>query len=546
MALNPWQSPTKPWDECSPERQQKLRLAWGSGNLRWKLDPSQQAVYDDIFRSHKTVKSSLERVYCLDISRQSGKDFIMATIALETIYKRKGKQTRIPYAAPTKDNVHELLVPTFEQIFADCPPELLPYEIANGTFRTNSPELNWDWGGRIVLVGVDLHPDWLRGPATYCFMFTEPAFVDNLDNVLEGVLLPQLLTQQEGFGICGSTPPVTPGHSWSAKWIPEAQAKGMHAKRTITDCPRLSEEQIAGAIKAYGGMTSTRCRRELFCEHILETEFAIVKEFGDARSTIVTEEPFKDLPSYRDTIVSLDPGFAHATGGLFAYLDFERALLCIEGDFATQGLNSSEIARRIHAREWQLWGRVPKKPSKLTQAAWEEELTLIKSHFYPDLAVPRQPVATHRDGQIRTETFRRVSDTDSRLIADLSKEHALTFSATEKTDLEVHVNSLRLRVQELKLRIHPRCVHLIADLSQGTWNKARTKFAESPAGGHFDCLAALVYLNRNAPWGRNPFPPGQYNRHEFHIPAKMTLSDGTSQALDKAFSRPARARARRR
>jgi hypothetical protein len=543
VADNPWISPTKAWDECSTERQAQLRLAWGSGNLRWKLDPSQRVVYDDIFRSHKTVKSSLERVYCLDISRQSGKDFLMATIALETIYRRKGKQTRIPYAAPTKDNVHELLIPTFEGIFADCPPELRPYEIEKGTFRTNSPELTWPWGGRIVLVGVDLHPDWLRGPATYCFMFTEPAFVDNLDDVLEGVLLPQLLTQQEGFGILGSTPPTTPGHPWSSKYIPAAKTKGMHAKRVITECPRLSNEQIAGAIKAYGGMDATRCRRELFCEHIIESDLAIVPEFTDSKAKIVTEEPFLDMPTYRDTIVSIDPGFAHATGGLFAYMDFPRALLCIEGDFATAGLNSHEVAMRVRAREWQLWGRVPVKPAKLTAAAWKEELAQIRALFYPNLDPPKTPAITYRDGQVRAETKARWSDTNSMLIASLSTEHGLLFMPTEKTDMDVHVNALRLRVGDCKVRIHPRCVNLIRDLEQGTWNKHRTKFADSPAGGHFDCLAAAVYLNRMAPWNRNPFPPKQYDKADHHVPYKgSTMSEGTMGALEKAFQHKPRTR----
>ena len=536
-----WQSPTKPWDLCSPERQAKLRATWGAGNLRWKLDPSQKIIYDDIYASHAKVKSSAERVYCMDVSRQSGKDFVMSIIAIEQMYRRRFP-TRIPYAAPTKDNVHELLVPTIDAIFQDCPPELLPHEIKKGTFRTNAHELNWyDWGGRIVLVGVDLHPDWLRGPATYAFMMTEPGFIENLQDLMEGVLLPQMLTQPLGFGIMGSTPPVTPGHAWSTKYIPAAKERGMYSKRTIRDCPRFDEFQVEGMIKELGGPKSTRVRRELFCEHIIESTLAAVPEFQEVRAQVVTEEGFDKIPPFRDTYVSLDPGFSHATGGVFAYLDWEKDLVMIEGDFAVQYLNSSEVARHVKAREWQLWGRLPIKPGKWTDKAWKDEMELIRALFYPDLKAPDKPVVAYRDTQPMGSTTKRVSDTDSRLIADMSNEHGIVISPTEKDDSETALNAFRVKLQGLKYRIHPRCTRLITHLEQGTWNKSRTKLAESADGGHFDCIPAAVYLNRNMIWGLNPFPRLIPSTSTHFVPRHMAgTSGGTASSLKRLFGRKKR------
>lgn len=532
-----WRSPTKPWDLCTPERQELLTQAWGAGNLRWKLDPSQQRIYDDIAVSHTKAQSAFERIYAMDVSRQSGKDFLMSVIAIEQCLRRKGQQTRIPYAAPTKDTVHELLVPTIESIFQDCPPDLLPREIKRGTFRTNAKELNWPWGARIVLVGVDLHPDWLRGPATYAFMVTEPAFIGNFQELMEGVLLPQLLTMPEGFVILASTPPVTPGHCWSTKYIPEAKERGMYSKRVIDDCPRLTPEQVRGAIKELGGRKSTRVRRELYCEHIIESTLAAVPEFQDVRDVVVTVEGFNTPPQYRDTIVAIDPGFSHATGGLFAYLDFSKQVVMIEGDFATQFLNSREVAHFLWAREWQLWGREPTKPGRMSEASWQDELHQIRARMYEGLEVRARPVQSYRDGQILTTTYARWSDTDSRLIADMAAEFGINISPTDKDNSDAALSSFRVNMQTLKYRIHPRCVKLIAHLEQGTLNKSRTKLAESADGGHFDCIPAAVYLNRNLPWGRNPNPPITYSRQTHHVPRTVSGQPSTVKAIQGIFGK---------
>jgi len=527
---DPWISPTKAWDLCSPERQRNLRVAWTAGNLRWKLDPSQQRIYDDIYASHRTVKSSAERIYCMDVSRQSGKDFTMSTIAVETCIRRRCA-TRIPYAAPTKDNVKELLVPTMMQLFQDCPPELLPMEIKKGTFQRSAHTLTWPWGARIVLVGVDLHPDWLRGPATYAFMFTEPAFVDNLEDLMGSVLLPQMLTQPQGFGIMGSTPPVTPSHAWSTKYIPEAKARGMYSMRTIQDCPRFSREQKDGFIRELGGMGSNRVRRELFCEHIVDSERVVIPEMAEVKNEIVVDS--WPEPEYRDTYVSIDPGFAHATGAVFGYEDFKSGLFIIEGDLYTQGKNSREVARAIKAREWQLWGREPVKPKGMTDAAWAEELALTRSLFYRDLPARKAPVRSFRNGQILSTTYKRVSDTDARLICDLSREHDLNISATDKDEMEAAINNLRIKIQSKRYRILSRCTFLIAQLEQATWNKARTKLAESPGGGHFDTVPAMVYLNRNITT-RNPFPPHLHSTTTHHVP-KGARTSSSAQALSQLF-----------
>lgn len=511
-----------------------LRTTWASGNLRWKLDPSQQAIYDQIYASHALVKSAAERIFCLDVSRQSGKDFLMAVMAVEYCLRNR-RMLRIPYGCPTAETVHELLAPTMFAIFADCPPELLPKEIKNASFRGSNSQLSWDWGAKIVLVGCDLHPDWLRGPASEVFMLTEPAFMEGLDDLMEGILLPQQLTIPHGWSIMASTPPESPGHAWTQKYLPNAKNRGMYAKRTIDDCPRFTKEQVEGFIKVYGGRKATKVRREFYCEHIVESTQAIVPEFQDIKDQVVRDD--YEIPDYRDTYVSMDPGFSHATGSVFAYYDFRQDKVVVEGDVCTVGLNSREVARAIKAREWQLWGRVPTKPDWMTEEVWKDELALMRALMYRDLPVPPTPVKSFRSGSIHTKTFMRVSDTDSRLIADMSVEHGLTFSATAKDDMVTALNNWRIQLADMKYIINPRCTFLISHLEQGVWNKGRTKFAEQVGGGHFDCLPAGIYLNRNIVWGKNPFPPITHSTRTHHVPTKAGALTGTAQALSSVFSR---------
>ena len=531
-----WTSPTKPWVQCSPKRQETLYEAWSSGALAWKLDPVQRETYDKIRASHATVESSLERLFCIEFGRRGGKDFVCSLIAIEEAM-RAVRYSRIPYAAPTQEACKKIVAPTMLAIFADCPPELLPYEVKKNTFRRSADELNWDAGASIQLVGVDMYPDRLRGTSMACGFVTEAGFIGDLEDIMQSVLLPQLMTEPDGFMVLNSTPPVTPGHYWTVKMLERAKKRDMHVKRTIYDFAfRFGQHQVDGLIEEMGGVKSTKFLREGMCEHVLETENAVVPEFREAKETTVTAEPFERLPAFRDTYVSLDPGFSHATGALFGYPDFEAATFNIEGAFRVQGLNSTEVARRIWAREWQLWGRAPVKPAFYDEVAWKDELEMIRSHFYKDLAIPATPVMTWNNNQPSAKTYRRVSDTDSKLIADLAQQHSLMFFPTEKTDLELNINAMRLNVQRLRYRIHPRCVELIMDLEQATWNKGRTKFTEGAGGHHFDTISAFNYLNRNIVWNRNPFPPQQWDQSTHHIP-KATASGRTRTALASMFGR---------
>lgn len=478
----PWESPVRPWAEWEgvtasngQPMQSILRKAWLTGNLRYKLNPDQRKVYDRVKASWDTATSSAERLFAFDISRQWGKDFVSGLLAVEALLKcaARNEPARLPYGAPTRDAVKELLVPTLEQLFTDCPPDLLPKELAEGTFRKSADMLTWPGGQRLRFVGLDLHPDRMRGPRSIGFVISEAGFVDDLDYVLTEVVLPQLLHSPEGWGVLNSTPPPNISHSWSRVWLPRLEADGRSVHREIDDNPMLTEDQRRGFIEELGGEDSPRVLRELRARHIPDPTLSVLPEWSDAEN-IEEREP----PKHALTYAALDPGMHHLCGYVIGWYDFEEALLYLRSGFAVPQANTRTVAQLIHAEESEEWLR----------------------HI------------THWNGRTLTGgVYKRVSDTDLRLIADLRAEHGLNFVPTAKDDKESAINSLRLRVERRKLKVHPDAKVVINHLKYGVYKRSgKLDFDESGDYGHFDVLAAAVYLNRNIDAKKNPWPPSGF------------------------------------
>lgn len=501
-----WKSPVIPWDQCTEERRADLRIAWLRGELAYKLDPDQQTVRDQVYASHAKAQFAPERQFVLDCSRRYGKDSIMATLGVETCIRRPG--CRFPYGAPTQKMVVEILEPIVEWVLIDCPPELRPVH--------NRTRHEWVFanGSRIILVGCDLHPDRLRGSSTGGWALTEPGFIADLDKLITSVLVPQMLTEPDSFGVMGSTPPESPSHPWTCMVVPKARARGFYAHRTIFNNPRITDEMRNAFIAEAGGIDSTQCRREYLAEHVVETTKAVIPEFqrvkgkpdgsgGYTGGCVVEREP----PKYRDCYVAMDPGWSDLCAVLFAYWDFERAVLYVEDCFALPQANSAIVAAEIRKREAALWTGVE---------AWA-------------------------NGRMQSQPYKRVSDTDLRMIGDMTQVHGLRFAPTRKDDRDAAINALRVRVSEGKIEIHPRCKDLIAHIDFAIWNKSRTEFERSGEWGHFDCVAALVYLDRNIDRHRNPFPPALYgvDTSGMFVPQELrqTQKDPLTQMFPKAAKR---------
>lgn len=458
-----WVNPVVPWSQATPEQRQLLTAAWGLGELQFQLTPSQVDSYHKI---REWERRGDGRVFALDISRRWGKSVLCTTLALEDAIRYPG--FRVVYCAPTKEMVQNIILPLISRLTESCPPDLMPEWIKSEN------RFNFKNGSRIELVGLDVRPDGARGTGVDKVLLDEAGFFANLEYLLISVLWPQMLGRDHSRIIAASTPPTTPAHYWSRVVVPEAVKRAAHDRKTLDDADQYSQEEIDFFYSEMpGGRAGVTARREYGAEHIADETLAIVPEFAQAHDAIVREvEP----PVWRDCYVSLDPGFHDLSAALFGYWDFTEQRLIVEDEIAAPRMNSRDLAQAIKDKERIRWGNVRRR-------------------------------ASNGSYDSKPQPYLRISDNDPRLIADLYSDHGLLFVPTQKDNLEAQVNQVRVAIQKQQILIHPRCKTLILHLRNGTWQKIGHMFARDGGPlGHFDTIAALVYLWRNVQKKRNPIP----------------------------------------
>ncbi len=182
-------------------------------------------------------------------------------------------------------------------------------------------------------------------------------------------------------------------------------------------------------------------------------------------------------PAFFFGVVAMDVGFVDQTGILLGWVDFTEARIVWEGEALLSHASTQAIADTVEAMEREAFG-----PDKFAGGY-------------------RQP-------------YKRISDVDHRLVADLQQAHDLSFSAIEKKNLDADVNLTNILITNKQMLVSEKCVHLRRQLASGTWNKTKKDMARDSGQGHFDLLAALRYGNRVAEplLRRSPFPEGWKQR----------------------------------
>lgn len=488
---------TVAWDQADEQHREDLRYAWSHGHLNYKLDNNQLGVYRDIKARLGAEPTAATRTYVLDSGRRYGKSTIKLTLAFETAI---ATGTRVPYGAATQKQVMDILNPLIEQWYiSDAPPELAP--------RWFKSEFCWIFpnGGRVGMYGMDLYPDRMRGAGTKAWFLDEAAFMRRLEYIIRSVIKPMQLTEEQSFGVMGSTPPESPGHIWSTKIVPEHRRAGRYAHRTIEDNHRITDATREAFIVDAGGREATFCRREYFAEHVIEETKAILPEWPKVKAQCVKTW---DEPDFYDAYVSMDPGHANDIWALlFGYYDFMAGKLIVVDEVEARRETTNRLAGYIAAKEMAHWGKMP--------------------------------------------PFRRVSDTDTQVIRDLRKDHKIKFVPTRKDNKRAAINTLRRWLQEKRVIIHPRCKSLIDHLDFGVWRDSSSQqergFDYSDEFGHYDFIDALVYLVRNVEEKRNPFPPewSKLDPHRTFFPPGYRRPRGVVGQVGRMLGMTPRKRRRR-
>ena len=316
-------------------------------------------------------------------------------------------------------------------------------------------------GSMIHMAGTDKgNAESLRGTSSDLNIIDEAGFCSDLDYILRSILMPQTLTTG-GTTIMASTPPKTPAHDFF-EIAHECKDNGDYQEFTIYDNETLTPEIIELYAKESGGFDSSTFRREYLCKWEIESSAAVIPEWKEEYSATLQPSEFT---AYYHRYTAMDLGVRDLTAGCLGYYDFKRGVLHVEHEFEMGGpdMTTPKLAEMIRLKETECFGDI--KP------------------------------------------YRRISDNNNlMLLQDLGTLHGMHFAPTNKDNLHAMVNELRLMVNAGRVIIHPRCVRTIGSVQYAVWDDHRKEFARSKTYGHFDHLAALIYLVRNLDQSTNPIP----------------------------------------
>jgi hypothetical protein len=459
------------------------RQAWEEGILDWKLRPHQHTLYNfiaDLDREESTQALLKKLGKC---ARRFGKTFTVLLHLNELARRFPG--IRMRYAAPTEKSLKSYVKPNMRIILADCPGDLKP------KFLPHESMYLWDNGSELWLAGTDKeHAEKLRGPGTDIGVVDEAGSMTNLKYVVNDILLPSTM-DNDGRLIVISTPPKTPGHDFTLM-CNEAEAIGALLVQTVWQNTYLTErpDKLQEYIDASGGLESSTWKREYECKDVVDETVAVMGE-GSDEALMAEICQVRERPRYFNSITSMDPGFSPSHCGiLFGLVDFDKSILYIEDELDMVRMRTDIMAERISVKEKEL-------------------------NYNP------------------TGKHMRWSDIDPRLLMDLDAMHHLSFAATTKDHLPSMVNHARVLLSQKRIRIHPRCKSLIAQIKAATWNDAKTGFDFSTQFGHYDLISALIYMARNAEWTSNPYPlvPDGISMFTHIIPEQMLKARAGNEGL---------------
>jgi hypothetical protein len=470
-----------------------VREAWRRGlvrNIPGKLELTQRGMLEQLEAIDRGAWAMILA------SRKIGKTWLACVLMLEHCLQNSGAQ--VLYLAPIAKNIKEPVLEIMDELLQDCPMSAAP------AWNTGDRAFIFDNGSKIRVVGASSgRASTLRGAKATMLVVDECSFLEDLDRVVRAVLGPMTLRNPTAVKLMLTSAPDVPHHQ-VIQFIADHRSKGTLVERTIldrvgeTDAEKQRIElELQEAIVACGGRDTQHFRREYLNELVFDTNRTVIPEWHDAAlvlgknavsgkpdgTGLIREVP---LPDCFVAVVGWDPGFHHHSGVVFGYVDFTNRWLVVLDEIDRVKTISSDLAPLVLEKEKQLWGI-------------------------------RRPIR-----------IQRVMDNDPEAQGQMLKENLL-FAGIGKKELRSQVNQLRKLVKEGRLIVHPRCTKLIACLYRGTWRPMNAedsvlKFTEDGELGHFDLLAALIYMNVRAPFDENPNPEPLREWNPYRKPESEVLA----------------------
>lgn len=310
----------------------------------------------------------------------------------------------------------------------------------------------------------------------------EAGFCSDLSHILKYILVPTT-TLTRGRIIFASTTPPTPDHEF-IQYMEAAEASGRLIRKTIFDAVedgivsnstrKITMEMVNEIITEYevdGGVNSDAFRTEYLCEIIFNSDDSVLPEFTKE----VQEEVVKNWPrpAFSDNYVAMDVGFTDMTAIIFAYYDYDNAVIVIEDEYHVRGqeVTAKKVSEQIFSIEDKLWTN-------------------------PTTGELNKP-------------YMRYSDNNLIFINELAIEYDCFFTPTEKQNKASYITKLKTWIKEHRVIINPRCTTLLAHMRGATWDKNKKEYKRNTVDKHhYDFVDALVYLVRNIDEFKSPYPKG--------------------------------------
>lgn len=442
------------------------------GSIRHLLHGGQRKFYDMIKNNPE------EQEFFLMASRRYGKSYMLALLGVEHCLQEP--TARVRHVFPVLTTGKKALFDIMGQIVSELPRDMRPkLNRTEGTFTFPS--------GALYMIGSSHKStmDNLRGTATTMLLADECAFwdADVFDDVLYGVLYPQMLHYPKRKAIFITTPPPTVTHPAIAKVLHKIQAKGFYMGATIYDNPRVSPQEVHKMMEMVGGETSNEWRREFLVELIADDTLRLVPEFK--RELHVGEVPREDnfgQPVVFEPYIAVDVGLVDDSAYVGGYYDYCRQKLIITCE---------------HTCTYTAFPELHQKYKNMVSNNFKND-----EFLEPRCVVDIWPIAAF----------------------DLRNTYGWAFRAPRKGKLEESLAFLRDAIINNKILIHPSCTKLIFQLETAIWDEKRKEVARNAEQSHADLVMALAYNIKEIPFNTRPGDT-------------MPLKFGLNRPMKKGFRR---------
>lgn len=525
-----------------------LELAWETGNLGGLMHAGQVELFNAI-QEWRLVDQldgvheigAIPLIYAIAGGKRFGKTSLILWLAhcigcwYFAVY---GRPAVMRLTSAFQKNIDEIVGSVLPQCFRTAPDSCAP--VYHGKRGILPAGLYWPVGGptggmRLALAGIDKNPDALRGQANDFDFISEAAFIENLEYTVRNVLIHQYQGRPWARMVIETSAPEEVDTDWERIVMPDAKRRGAFSEVTIEDNDRLTRREKDYWINMAGGRGNPNCEREYFNVIAGDPSLKAIPEFSRELHVRAFERP-----RYGYGFTAADPGQTHLFALVWGEYDFDSDRLLILDSWAKSNAGSMEVSAVCAAREFVLWGRWPDERMRRiplqhdgVHLGWCD---LLRGDKYEKLAPElyrmavtehkQRPHAEKKPGHwimekppecttpyydrtgFHINPAARVSDVDKQLIRDLDDHYGLEFLATSKEELVTMLRNLRNWVAEGRLWFARDAGPVIDHVNAGKRDK-RGKLAEHPVYGHFDALAALVYLVRKVESYTNlrPHPP---------------------------------------